>query len=112
VTSRVGILFDGQDRVSGTISRIKSGLTSLNDSVSPLNAALTGGIVGGAAVLGFQALGQAIEATVETAKEAAQVERLRAEYAVYLLRSGRICVAGLNSGNVERAAEAIAAVID
>ncbi|HOL36366.1 MAG TPA: aminotransferase class I/II-fold pyridoxal phosphate-dependent enzyme, partial [Rubrivivax sp.] len=47
-----------------------------------------------------------------TGLTAAQVERLRAEYAVYLLRSGRICVAGLNSGNVERAAEAIAAVID
>lgn len=80
MTSRVGILFDGQDRVSGTISRIKSGLTSLNDSVSPLNAALTGGIVGGAAVLGFQALGQAIEATVATATEAAQVERLRESF--------------------------------
>lgn len=80
MTSRVGILFDGQDRVSGTISRIKSGLTSLNESVSPLNAALTGGIVGGAAVLGFQALGQAIEETVQIAKEAAQVERLRESF--------------------------------
>ena len=42
----------------------------------------------------------------------AQVDRLRETYAVYLLRSGRICVAGLNGGNVERTAEAIAAVID
>lgn len=42
----------------------------------------------------------------------AQVDRLREAHAVYLLRSGRICVAGLNNGNVERAAEAIAAVID
>jgi aromatic-amino-acid transaminase len=42
----------------------------------------------------------------------AQVDRLREEFGVYLVRSGRICVAGLNSGNVERTAEALAAVID
>ena len=33
------------------------------------------------------------------------------EYAVYLVRSGRICVAGLNSGNVERTAQAMAEVM-
>jgi aromatic-amino-acid transaminase len=31
----------------------------------------------------------------------AQVDRLREEFAVYLVRSGRLCVAGLNTGNVE-----------
>jgi aromatic-amino-acid transaminase len=41
----------------------------------------------------------------------AQVERLREEFAVYLLRSGRLCVAGLNSGNVEATAIAMAAVM-
>ena len=41
----------------------------------------------------------------------AQVDRLREEFAVYLVRSGRICVAGLNTGNVERTATAMAAVI-
>ena len=40
----------------------------------------------------------------------AQVERLREEFAVYVLRSGRMCVAGLNSGNVEATAAALAAV--
>jgi aromatic-amino-acid transaminase len=40
-----------------------------------------------------------------------QVDRLREEHAVYLIRSGRICVAGLNTGNVERTAQAMAAVI-
>ena len=30
---------------------------------------------------------------------------------VYLVRSGRMCVAGLNSGNVEPTAEAMAAVL-
>ncbi len=42
----------------------------------------------------------------------AQVDRLREEFAVYLVRSGRICIAGLNNGNVEPAAIAIATVID
>jgi aromatic-amino-acid transaminase len=39
-----------------------------------------------------------------------QCERLKEEFGLYLLRSGRMCVAGLNSGNVEAAATAIAAV--
>ena len=46
-----------------------------------------------------------------TGLSAAQVDRLRDEHAVYLVRSGRICVAGLNSGNVERAAQAMAEVM-
>jgi aromatic-amino-acid transaminase len=46
-----------------------------------------------------------------TGLTAAQVDRLREEFAVYLVRSGRVCVAGLNSGNVERTGAAIAAVL-
>jgi aromatic-amino-acid transaminase len=41
----------------------------------------------------------------------AQVDRLREEFAVYLVRSGRVCVAGLNTGNVEPTAVAMAAVM-
>jgi len=40
-----------------------------------------------------------------------QVDRLRQEFAVYLVRSGRMCVAGLNRGNVEPTAQAMAAVL-
>jgi len=40
-----------------------------------------------------------------------QVDRLREEFAVYVLRSGRMCVAGLNRGNVEATARAMAAVL-
>ena len=47
-----------------------------------------------------------------TGLSAAQVDRLREEHAVYLLRSGRLCVAGLNNGNVDRTAQAMAAVLD
>ncbi|MEB3767666.1 amino acid aminotransferase [Acinetobacter sp. MD2] len=40
-----------------------------------------------------------------------QVNCLREEYAVYLIKSGRICISGLNSSNVEYVAQAIAEVI-
>ncbi|HEY1392131.1 MAG TPA: aminotransferase class I/II-fold pyridoxal phosphate-dependent enzyme, partial [Methylibium sp.] len=46
-----------------------------------------------------------------TGLSAAQVDTLREKHGVYLVRSGRICVAGLNSHNVERTAEAFAAVL-
>ena len=46
-----------------------------------------------------------------TGLTAAQVDRLRDEFGVYLVRSGRMCIAGLNSGNVERTAAAMAAVL-
>jgi aromatic-amino-acid transaminase len=46
-----------------------------------------------------------------TGLSAAQVDRLREEFGVYLVRSGRICVAGLNTCNVERTAVAMAAVM-
>jgi aromatic-amino-acid transaminase len=45
-----------------------------------------------------------------TGLTAAQVDRLREEHAVYLVRSGRMCIAGLATGNVERVAQAFAAV--
>jgi len=40
-----------------------------------------------------------------------QVDRLREEYAIYLVRSGRICVAGLNEGNIDGVAGAMAEVL-
>jgi aromatic-amino-acid transaminase len=40
-----------------------------------------------------------------------QVLRLREEFAVYAVDSGRICVAALNSGNIDYVADAIGKVI-
>lgn len=47
-----------------------------------------------------------------TGLSALQADRLRQEFGVYIVRSGRLCVAGLNTGNVERTARAMASVID
>lgn len=46
-----------------------------------------------------------------TGLSAEQVERLRDEFGVYLIASGRMCVAGLNASNVHRVAKAFAAVM-
>lgn len=40
-----------------------------------------------------------------------QVDRLREEFGVYLVKSGRMCVAGLNSQNVSYVADSFAAVM-
>ncbi|MFL9926848.1 aspartate/tyrosine/aromatic aminotransferase [Herbaspirillum lusitanum] len=46
-----------------------------------------------------------------TGLSAAQVERLREQHGVYAVSSGRICVAGLNPGNVDKVCLAMAEVI-
>ncbi len=46
-----------------------------------------------------------------TGLTAAQVERLRAEYGIYAVSTGRICLAALNSKNIDYVADAIAAVL-
>ena len=46
-----------------------------------------------------------------TGMSAAQADALREQHGVYVLRSGRICVAGLNNANVEATAVAMAAVL-
>lgn len=46
-----------------------------------------------------------------TGLRTAQVDRLREEFGVYLIASGRMCVAGLNTQNVHRVAKAFAAVM-
>jgi aromatic-amino-acid transaminase len=39
------------------------------------------------------------------------VRRLRDEYSIYAIDTGRICVAALNSKNIEYVADAIGAVV-
>jgi aromatic-amino-acid transaminase len=42
----------------------------------------------------------------------AQVDRLRDEFGIYAVSTGRICLAALNSGNIDYVADAIAKVIE
>jgi aromatic-amino-acid transaminase len=41
----------------------------------------------------------------------AQVDRLRNEFGIYLVRTGRMCIAGLTSGNIDYVAESFAKVL-
>ncbi|MNG26058.1 Aromatic-amino-acid aminotransferase [compost metagenome] len=45
-----------------------------------------------------------------TGLSVAQVRRLRDEFGVYLIDSGRVCMSGLRPDNLQQVAEAIAAV--
>jgi aromatic-amino-acid transaminase len=40
-----------------------------------------------------------------------QVDRLRNEFGIYLVRTGRMCIAGLTSGNIDYVAESFAKVL-
>ena len=42
---------------------------------------------------------------------AAQVDRLREEFGIYAVATGRICVAALNTRNLDVVANAVAAVL-
>jgi aromatic-amino-acid transaminase len=46
-----------------------------------------------------------------TGLTAEQVERLKTEFGIYAVSTGRICLAALNSRNLDYVADAIAAVI-
>lgn len=46
-----------------------------------------------------------------TGLSAAQVERLREEFGIYAVSTGRICLAALNTRNIDYVADAIAAVV-
>jgi len=46
-----------------------------------------------------------------TGLAAAQVDQLREQHAIYLVRSGRMCMTGLTTGNAAQVAEAMAAVM-
>ena len=46
-----------------------------------------------------------------TGLTAEQVERLKSEFGIYAVSTGRICLAALNTRNLDYVADAIAAVI-
>jgi aromatic-amino-acid transaminase len=46
----------------------------------------------------------------DTGLSSEAVGELRERFAIYLVQTGRLCLAGLNAGNVERVADAIAEV--
>lgn len=89
----------------------ESELGAMRDRILAMRHAIYGGLKGHVA-------GPALERYLNqrgmftyTGLSAEQVDRLREVHGVYLLRSGRMCVAGLNQRNVSVVADAVADVL-
>ncbi len=79
-------------------SRIHSLRAALVDKLAALGAPEFGFIQQQAGMFSYSGLSKA------------QVDRLREEYAIYAIGTGRICVAALSQGNLDKVAEAVYAV--
>jgi len=88
-----------EDELAGMRDRIRTMRTSL---VEKLAAA-------GAPDFGFINVQRGMFSY--TGLTAAQVEKMRADYGIYAVGTGRICVAALNTKNIDYVAKAIAAVL-
>lgn len=88
-----------EDELAGMRDRIRAMRTSLVEKLAANGAA------------GFDFINVQRGMFSYTGLTAAQVEKLRAEYGIYAVSTGRICVAALNTRNIDYVARAIAAVI-
>ncbi len=88
-----------EDELSGMRDRIRAMRTSLVERLTANGAA------------GFEFINVQRGMVSYTGLTTAQVEKMRAEYGIYAVGTGRICVAALNTKNIDYVAKAIAAVI-
>jgi len=88
-----------EDELGGMRNRIRAMRTSLVEKLTANGAA------------GFEFINVQRGMFSYTGLTAAQVEKMRAEYGIYAVGTGRICVAALNTKNIDYVAKAIAAVI-
>ncbi len=88
-----------EDELAGMRDRIRAMRTSLVEKLA----------VAGAPDFGFLNVQRGMFSY--TGLTAAQVEKLRAEYGIYAVGTGRICVAALNTKNIDYVAKAIASVL-
>jgi aromatic-amino-acid transaminase len=88
-----------EDELAGMRDRIRAMRTSLVEKLAANGAA------------GFEFINVQRGMFSYTGLTAAQVEKMRTEYGIYAVGTGRICVAALNTKNIDYVAKAIAAVI-
>ncbi|MDI6749239.1 MAG: amino acid aminotransferase [Rhodocyclaceae bacterium] len=88
-----------EDELAGMRNRIRAMRTSLVEKLAANGAK------------GFEFINVQRGMFSYTGLSAAQVERLKSEFGIYAVSTGRICVAALNTRNIEYVAKAIAAVI-
>lgn len=88
-----------EDELAGMRNRIRTMRTSLVEKLATNGAK------------GFEFINVQRGMFSYTGLSAAQVERLKSEFGIYAVSTGRICVAALNTRNIDYVAKAIAAVI-
>jgi aromatic-amino-acid transaminase len=88
-----------EDELAGMRDRIRAMRTSLVEKLTANGAG------------GFDFINVQRGMFSYTGLTADQVEKMRAEYGIYAVSTGRICVAALNTKNIDYVAKAIAAVI-
>jgi aromatic-amino-acid transaminase len=89
-----------EDELAGMRGRIKQMRVGLVEKLKALGAARD-----------FSFVAQQRGMFSYTGLSAEQVERLQSEFGIYAVKTGRICLAALNSGNIDAVAKAIAAVL-
>src|SRR5882757_8910834 len=89
----------------------ESELAAMRDRIRTMRARLVDGLAGRGAATDFSFVRRQRGMFSYSGLSAAQVDRLRDQYGVYAVATGRICVAALNSGNIDAACDAIAAVL-
>jgi aromatic-amino-acid transaminase len=88
-----------EDELAGMRNRIRAMRTSLVEKLTAAGAT------------GFEFINVQRGMFSYTGLTTAQVEKMRTEYGIYAVGTGRICVAALNTKNIDYVAKAIAAVI-
>ena len=89
----------------------ESELAAMRDRIRTMRARLVDGLAGRGAATDFSFVRRQRGMFSYSGLSAAQVDRLRDQYGVYAVGTGRICVAALNSKNIDAACDAIVAVL-
>ncbi len=86
-------------------------LAGMRDRIRAMRHALVDGLKAAGVAQDFSFVIEQRGMFSYTGLTAAQVEVLRADYGIYAVSTGRICLAALNSRNIEYVAKAVAAVV-
>jgi aromatic-amino-acid transaminase len=84
-------------------------LTEMRERIRAMRQAMVQGLADSGRDFGFVARQRGMFSYSGLSAE--QVERLKSEFGIYAVGTGRICIAALNQGNIGRVVEAIKAVI-
>jgi aromatic-amino-acid transaminase len=89
----------------------ESELGAMRDRIKAMRTALVQGLAQAGVTQDMSFITQQAGMFSYSGLSSEQMQRLRTEFGVYGVNSGRICVAALNTGNIEHVCQAIATVM-